>query len=155
MYSYELLYALSIGLIKTSIVLLFRRIFPTARFKRAADIMLIFNLACYIAFTLTVIFQCNPVRYAWEQPLSEKCINRVAFFITVGVLGVVVDIAILLMPINMVWNLQNNRKTKVALTVIFLLGGLSVTRGPQVFTFKSDRRSSLVYVWRVSCEYRT
>lgn len=128
MYSYELLYALSICFIKTSIVLLFRRLFPTARFKLAADVMLLFNLSCYVAFTSTVIFQCRPVHHAWTNPLGNRCINRVAFFIFAGVMGCVTDIAILSMPMFVVWKLQQSHKQKVALTVMFLLGGLSVPR---------------------------
>ncbi|KAI9782772.1 MAG: hypothetical protein M1816_001724 [Peltula sp. TS41687] len=136
MYSYELLYALSIALIKTSIVLLFRRLFPTPRFKRAANIMLIFNIVCYITFTFTVIFQCNPIHYAWENPLSEKCINQVAFFIFAGVMGCVTDIAILIMPMFEIWKLQLSQRRKVALTIMFLLGGFvcvaSIVRIPYV-----------------------
>ena len=63
---------------------------------------------------------CWPVSKIWDSP--ESCPTD---FVNVAVLGFVnmaIDLAILILPIRMVWSLQMSQKQKFAVTGVFGLG---------------------------------
>jgi hypothetical protein len=125
-YVYQIIYSLTVFTVKTAVLLLYRRLFPTPRFKIAVHAMLAFNLACFISFESVVVFQCKRISDAWQNPMSGRCINQIAFFQTVAIFSIVTDSLILIMPLFVVWKLHANRKKKIALSGMFLLGSLSV-----------------------------
>ena len=124
MFAYQVLYTVTTFAVKIAVLLLYRRIFSTARFKKATNYVIAFNFACFLSFFLVVILQCNPVQSAWLDPNDPSCIDRVPLFKAAGVLGVVTDFVVLMMPMLVVWKLNASRQRKVALTGMFLLGGL-------------------------------
>ena len=83
--------------------------------------MLWFTVALF-----TDIFQCRPFKAAFDPELlyTDHCINLEAYYrgITLSNLGI--DIAIMYMPLYVVWGLKLRRRQKVALSGIFLLGGV-------------------------------
>ena len=78
----------------------------------------------FISTLSAIIFQCTPVEGAWNQPAAKHCINARAFFLGNGTASMIMDVLILCLPMPMVWRLQLNRKRKLALTGMFLLGSL-------------------------------
>jgi len=81
-------------------------------------------VAWWIAVILVSIFSCNPIQGFWDHTIKSKCINTENFFIGNAVPTIITDVIILFLPIRMIWNLQTSRKQKIALSFIFLLGGL-------------------------------
>lgn len=121
---YQVLLSLTVFTIKTSVLLLYWRIFATPGFRKAIKCVFVFNVACFLSFFGVVIFQCRPVKNAWENPNDPRCIQRVPFFKFTGSLSLVTDTMVLVMPMFVVWKLNASRKRKLALTGMFLLGGL-------------------------------
>ncbi|KAG0153542.1 hypothetical protein PDIDSM_2196 [Penicillium digitatum] len=87
-----------------------------------------------LVFWLMLILQCQPVEFFWQQvrllsnphaKVSGTCINldhisTIAFVYSVtSTLG---DLALCLLPIALVWNLQTNIRTKWALAAILGMG---------------------------------
>jgi hypothetical protein len=80
------------------------------------------NVACFFA----ALFQCTPRRKLWEPWLDGTCINLFLTQLCIAVPSILVDIAILCLPIPQVWKLNTNRTQRILLMIIFLLGSYVV-----------------------------
>lgn len=74
---------------------------------------------------LVTIFQCVPLRGAWDKTIDAKCgVDNYKFFYGNSIPNIMTDLALLALPIPSVWSLQIPRTQKVILSGIFVLGGL-------------------------------
>ena len=55
-----------------------------------------------------------------------ECFNFNMYWMAMGVAEVIIDTAILLLPVGVLLDLELSRKQKIALAIIFTLGGLYV-----------------------------
>ena len=84
----EELYNAAITAVKLSILLLYRRIFPDARFKIALCAVGGFVISCGVTMNLLVVFQCNPINASWNPSVqSRQCIRLNTAFIIFGSLN--------------------------------------------------------------------
>ena len=121
------LHAPLMALEKTSILLLYRRIFSIQPWFRVSTTMLIVYIWCWAASEfLVAIFQCQPIAYQWNKQLNGTCIDQLAFFRWISVPNLIHDIAMLVLPLPMIWNLQVGTRQKFALSLVFLIGSLYV-----------------------------
>ena len=75
---------------------------------------------------LTAIFQCRPMRAAWDVTVKAQCIKiNLAWMIMAG-LNVLTDFILLIAPLPTLWRLQMPGETKLQLMGIFCIGGLYV-----------------------------
>jgi len=73
------------------------------------------------------IFSCTPIHGFWDLLTMKpppKCINNKAFYIGLSVPNILADIVILCLPVTKVWKLQMSRRSKTAVSGMFLLGGV-------------------------------
>lgn len=120
-----ILYAIAIGVVKVSILLLYGSLFPTPGINLATKIIGAISVAWGIETALVGILSCRPVKAFWDITVTEKkCINTTAFFIANSAVHVIIDIAILTLPIRKVWPLKMSVQKKVVVSFMFLLGGL-------------------------------
>jgi hypothetical protein len=111
--------------IKVSILLLYRSLFPTSGIDLATKIIGAISIAWGTETALVGIFSCTPVKAFWDMAVTEKkCINTAAFFIANSAVHVVIDITILILPVRKVWGLKMSIQKKVVVSFMFLLGGL-------------------------------
>lgn len=115
--------------IKLSILLLYRRLFTT--FQRRLKVILytvgIYVIAWTIYTFFAVLFQCTPVHYSWDFPrgsIQGQCVNLTGAYIGSGITNTLSDLAILILPMPIIWQLQIPKKQKMVICGIFLLGGL-------------------------------
>ncbi|KAJ6437914.1 hypothetical protein O9K51_09336 [Purpureocillium lavendulum] len=118
----EVLYVWNLAWTKTSILLMYYRIFHVTSFKRVAWIVGTFVWLWVVTITFLSIFICLPVQKLWYPELSGRCINQFATWISNAVSTILTDLMILVMPLPQIWRLQLKRMEKVALTVAFGLG---------------------------------
>ena len=113
-------------MVKISILLLYRRIFDTPRFVRAAEVVGIACLSWLAAALLCLAFQCHTSaeRQSVESIFSHQCIDLKAYWLAVTGSNMALDLIILCMPLYMVYNLRLQTRQKVALSGIFALGAL-------------------------------
>ena len=120
-----ILYAVTIAVIKISILLLYRSLFPTPGINLATKIIGALSIAWGIETALVGIFSCRPIRAYWDITVTEKeCVNTTAFFIANSTVHVILDIAILILPVKKVWALKMSLHHKLVVSFMFLLGGL-------------------------------
>ncbi|KAL9630232.1 MAG: hypothetical protein Q9164_006526, partial [Protoblastenia rupestris] len=120
----ELIYQLSMSCIKISILLFYYRLFRVnTRFVIAVWVMATVTACWYFTSTFVIIFQCFPVHYMWDRKIpGGQCIPQEALWIGSSVTSLLTDVAILCLPMPMIWNLRIPMKQKVALAGVFLLG---------------------------------
>ena len=73
---------------------------------------------------LTSIFQCRPVRAAWDTTVKGECIQINLVFMILAGINVLTDIILLLAPLPTLWGLQMAKAMKLQLIGIFCIGGL-------------------------------
>ena len=80
----------------------------------------------YLAFFLISIFQCSPRVKIWKPEEPGRCLDVNALYLASASFNVVSDIAMLSIPIYLIWNLQMSAQRKIGISAIFATGALSV-----------------------------
>ncbi|KAI4146456.1 MAG: hypothetical protein L6R39_003453 [Caloplaca ligustica] len=83
-----------------------------------------FITAMLIAFFLSAVFACQPLSAFWS-PLAtypHKCIDEGNYMMSFAVITIILDFAILLLPIPLVMGLQLSKKQRIAVITLFGLG---------------------------------
>lgn len=129
--AYECVYCTTVGIVKISILLMYARIFPTRSFRIAAYILGSIVISWVIAIICVSVFQCTPIAKAWDTSLPGTCINLKDSFVGNAVPNILTDIAILSLPVRVVWGLQATLVHRLTVIAVFLLGSLYVLRFPR------------------------
>lgn len=121
-------WAPSAAFVKISIVVFLKRLLGTVRAYAIISNILIGFIACWAVTALLVnIFQCTPVQYYYDKDLNGHCMSgQRAFFQAMGAFSLVEDVIVLCLPTPIVWGLQITFRQKIAVTLVFSLGGLYV-----------------------------
>lgn len=100
-------------------------------------ILIWLNVIFYAGWTLSFILACIPRSKIWDPTVSGRCINVDAALITSSAINILSDIAILVLPLVTIRNLQASQKTKTKVGAIFAVGFLYV-----IFQTNQDNNSS-------------
>ena len=127
----EVIYNPAIVAIKTSILLLYRRIFTERCFNSSFNMTLWCTGAFILSYSscqaLLTVFYCTPVEALWDHRIEAKCINFDQALIILSSLNIVTDILIICLPVTQLWKLFMPKRQRCQLIGIFLLGGLFVS----------------------------
>lgn len=122
----EMFYTVGFVSIKLSILLLFRSLFPTRLVKISSTVLAVFVCMWGIALLLVSIFSCNPVYGFWEITIPSTCVDSKWFFIGNAIPNILADVCILALPLRDIWRLKLNVRSKISVSVIFLLAGFVI-----------------------------
>lgn len=116
------------GLIKLSVLLFYRRIFVTRPFRFYNDIVIVLILLWTIVFLCTEIFSCgiHPAEQWSKNHSAGRCINQTQLLLWFTITDVVSDIVVLAMPYGCIKKLQLDKRRKIGVAGIFMLGTMSV-----------------------------
>lgn len=120
----ENIYPVSILAIKLSFLSLYHRIFPLPWMQRLSILVASFVIGYTIAHILTNIFQCVPIKAAWDPTVNAKCIDYNAQLVAIAIINVTTDVVVLILPMRPLWSLQISASHKWQLGAIFSLGAL-------------------------------
>ena len=106
---------------RLSVLVLYLRIF-TGRFTRICTwISVTFTLLMFITFELVTVFICNPIAHYWDPIMRRgSCLDLNFFFRSHALPNILIDLAILVIPLPTIWNLNANIARKMGLTLMFL-----------------------------------
>lgn len=129
-YASLITYIWTVTLVRTAILLLYRRIFDVKPFRRVATVLIVLCLVWGVSVCFANIFQCRHVQDAFNAEAisspDDRCINlQNLYFGTVGT-GFALDLIILVLPFQQIWGLRLERRQKYELIAILSLGGLYV-----------------------------
>ncbi|RYP00878.1 hypothetical protein DL763_000508 [Monosporascus cannonballus] len=122
-YLCQITYKASINLTKTSILLLYLRIFTRVKWFRWGCIFVMTCVAMFCVATITAtIFQCSPIEKAFNQTITGHCINNGHFWYANASFNISTDLIILIIPMPLIYGLQIPRVQKAGLAIVFALG---------------------------------
>jgi hypothetical protein len=120
----QMLWAAANTAVKISVLDLYIQIFRNRRFRIVSYVMMAVSLGYLIMVILEGFLLCRPVSYTWNKLQIGKCGNERKVYLSSGIVNLIIDAAIVILPMPMLWGLQLGMAKKVALTVIFGLGAL-------------------------------
>lgn len=129
-YSTRILYNLGMSFVKVALLVFYLRLDPRRPMRLGlyifTAILVVFNMASFFI----VVFSCNPPAMFWGDVVpGGKCMtpeSQLTFYNVNGILNIIIDLIIYLVPIPMVWAIRMPLKQKVGVVGIFALGLLSV-----------------------------
>jgi hypothetical protein len=116
-------YAPSVALPKLAILYLYLRIFQTKPYRYASYIIAsVLIMTWIIAWIIQGVF-CTPVRYFWDKSITDgHCMNfnkQEVIFRWISFPNIVTDVAMLILPLPVLWKLHTSRNQKIGLTITF------------------------------------
>lgn len=130
-YAIPPLYVLNVTTVKLSILFLYRRIFPTASFRKANSGVLAFCLLWFVAAEIGSMLHCIPIHSFWI-PSAGSCFNFSVYFLVMELVDMLLDVAIIALPIKTILGLHLSWRKRLAILGIFLLGALYAWPKPVV-----------------------
>lgn len=130
-----LLYNPVLGLVKWAIILFLLRLGDQRpQIRWTLYFLLAFNISHMLSVFLVVCFQCTPAHMFWNHHYTDRlvngipvndnytCIDQAVFSLSTAAIAVLTDIAILLVPVAMMWNLRMPARKKAAVIFVLSLG---------------------------------
>lgn len=112
-------------LTKSSLLYLYYRIFGVSkRFTWVLWAGWAVAMAYFVVCISLAIGGCRPVSYFWNKAQHGRCIDEVNFFRWNGIVNMLLDFMVLVIPLPMVWRLKLKVRDKLAFTSMFTLGFL-------------------------------
>ncbi|KAF2793395.1 hypothetical protein K505DRAFT_188326, partial [Melanomma pulvis-pyrius CBS 109.77] len=121
------LYITSASLPKLAVICIYLKIF-VGRVSRLCCWTIAFILAIGPVITVPIIvFQCTPTNYLWDKTIpGGHCFNQAHMFRYGSLPNIITDVAILVLPMPLIWNLHTSAKVKFGLLITFLIGSIGL-----------------------------
>ena len=137
----NLLWVCSITLIKLSILHLYLQIFSLLHFRKWVYIVGVFVVLYFIGVVLTQFLICRPFAKNWDPLMAGTCGDSMAAALANAIIDLVIDVAILALPMPLVWSLHMPLARRLKICAAFGLGTMYVLL---VLFFPS---SHITYTW--------
>ena len=115
------------ALIRSSIILLYIRIFSTRPFRFTCYAVLALNGAACIANILVLCLVCNPITWQWDIVSIRRvssCYSQLHLLQISTVANLILDVTVVVLPTPVLWGLQMAISKKVTVQGMFGLGFL-------------------------------
>lgn len=111
--------------VKISILHLYIQIFRNKVFRVFSYAIMGLSMAYWLMVVLEAFVVCRPFAYSWNKAIpGGTCHHQQDVFLSAGIMNLIIDVMIIVLPMPMLWGLQMRLAKKVALTGIFGLGAL-------------------------------
>lgn len=81
--------------------------------------------ALYLVLVLVETFGlCRPLQYTWDKTIDGECTGEDPVYLIVGIVNLVIDACILVLPIPLVFRLQMNLTKRISVAGMFSFGAL-------------------------------
>ncbi|KAH7119727.1 hypothetical protein B0J11DRAFT_582236 [Dendryphion nanum] len=123
LWNIELFYAFSLAFSKFAILAFYWRMFKTSDIKIPIKVLIGCTVIWLILRTFLAIFHCVPVQKFWQVQLDGVCnINDSKFFFGTVLTHLVIDVAILALPVIEVQKLKLPLSQRLGISGMFLFG---------------------------------
>ncbi|KAL8921166.1 MAG: hypothetical protein Q9172_004162 [Xanthocarpia lactea] len=139
MFSEYFLYLFSAMLPKLAILSLYLRIFTQRSYRYATHAIAIIMILNWLTGCMMGILICKPIQYNWDKTIpGGHCGDLMGVFRWTSLPNLITDIAMLILPLPMVWKLHTGLSQKIGLSLTFITGSIgtitSVLRFATFFT---------------------
>ena len=116
---------------KIAILILYLRIAAQRTYRKLIWACMVFVITTAFACVMASTFQCSPIRKAWDAAgtVPGHCINVNALFFANAALDIFQDAVIYILPMKMLYRLQVPKRQKIALMMVFAVGGFVFITG--------------------------
>ncbi|CAJ2512980.1 Uu.00g010990.m01.CDS01 [Anthostomella pinea] len=132
-YAFQITEKVVFGLVKLSLLFLWKRLFGSSKpFRIVCRVMIPITVAWTLAFLFTTIFQCGTrwtMNWAPIGIFLTQCIESLNVLTVFSVTDILSDLIIIAMPVPVIWRLHQPTRKKIALTSIFLVGFFTIGAG--------------------------
>ncbi|KAL2157935.1 hypothetical protein VTH06DRAFT_4990 [Thermothelomyces fergusii] len=119
----QILWALSLSLSKISILILYTKIFSVPAFIWAARITTVVIVMWALTTSIMGLTICQPFAFNWDPTIpGGHCGNQVLSYKITGVLNLLTDLVVLLLPMPYLYGLNLALYKKLVLMVTFAVG---------------------------------
>lgn len=123
----DILFDLSILFSKISALVFYRKIFRVLSYTNKAwrwtyYAILAVATAWPVAFILFTLFMCAPIEKFWLMNQPGHCYSHFDGTFSSAFSSVIIDLAILIIPLPPIWQLHLKNSRKLSLVVVFVLG---------------------------------
>jgi len=126
----EAIYYIVVGTTKVAILFLYLRVAVQKGYRALIWATMAFVTLTFVAFVVAGLFQCSPITYAWDKTIpGGTCFNVTALFYANSGVNIFQDVLIYILPMKMLWEIQLPRKQKMALVIVFAVGGFVCVTG--------------------------
>ncbi|KAK3934016.1 hypothetical protein QBC46DRAFT_429444 [Diplogelasinospora grovesii] len=150
-YAFVIVYITCVSTTKVSILLFYRRMFGTSIIW---FIVFGFTVAHWTEVTVGFLSGCRPASYYWRQytdPTAQGiCIDTARFYFINGVLRMLINVSILLVPIPAVYKLHMPRAQKMLVCGILLLGSFICVANTVRILVMDQLVNSADFTWAMS-----
>ncbi|CAJ2506924.1 Uu.00g081100.m01.CDS01 [Anthostomella pinea] len=122
LYAYMLMWATSVFSVKVGILLFYWRVFHTKGFRIGAMAVGALSAGIFLSNFFSFLLQCTPVSKFWDHEVEGTCIDQNTFYLASAIINVLGDVAVLGLPLPVVWKLHTSKSKKWSLSFLFLLG---------------------------------
>ena len=115
------------------------------------------STAYMVMIILEAFLLCTPVALNWDNFVPGTCGNQPTAYLAAGIINLLVDIGIIILPMPLLWNLQMPVARKLGISAMFGIGAmydlvsLFVIQG---LTFCTASAFSQFFV-SIQCNYST
>lgn len=119
----DFIYLLSLFGFKTSILVMYLRVFSVnKRFRYATWATMFFVCGYLLSNFWTQLFGCSPRSKYWIPDTPGHCINYTKAGQAYGSMNIASDLLIFILPLPIVWRLQMPLKERLGVLLIFMSG---------------------------------
>lgn len=117
------MWAVAVTLIRSSVILLYIRIFPTRSFRLTCYSVLAINAIFGTGAILTDCLICLPVACRRDIIVADcRCGNELVFGKLNAMINLLLDVTVVVLPMPLLWCLQMAVSQKLTLSGMFGLG---------------------------------
>ena len=121
----QILFVVNFTFTYVAIALLYIRLFPETKLRKAAMVMGIIGLLDGTADVVTLIWQCTPVAYFWDKSIpGGHCINQTLSYKIASAIIVVLISTLFFLPVPTIYSLHMSSAKKLGLAVTLSMGFL-------------------------------
>ncbi|QDS72191.1 hypothetical protein FKW77_004981 [Venturia effusa] len=120
------LYSPALAFAKLSFLCLYLKLNPAKPFRTSVYLTMAIVIGSCVGIVISLLAACERFAKNIDVTVVEgQCLNKAALYIATGILNIITDIMVLLLPIPMVLSLQMARSRKVVLVLLFSVGSLT------------------------------
>jgi hypothetical protein len=123
-YLLDWFYVPSNMLARVSVVTLYLRIFRDQKWRYACWAVIAFLVGNCIAILVSANLECIPLERTWNPKTPGHCFDVELWWKLSNIPNVVADVAILLLPLETIWNLKATVLKKAGIWFVCLTGSM-------------------------------
>ena len=110
---------------KISTLFLYLQIFTTRPYRMAAYMIMSVIVTNLLIGIILASVICQPFAYQWDKSIhGGRCLNISKFYQWITFPNILTDIAMLLLPLPVIYRLQKSRIQRIGLLLTFLTGSV-------------------------------